>query len=171
VVSPDLLVDGGASSVLMPRRVLGDAKARVTSPTGRAVFVGLARSGDVATYLSGVGYSTLIDPSAPTADGAPTYRYREGGPAAGKPNLAGPWVTSSSGTGTQVIRWPIEPGSWTLVVMNADGSSAVAADVTVGATVPAAHWLTAALGVSGGVLMVLAVALFAVGLRRRAAQV
>jgi hypothetical protein len=169
VVSPDLLVDRGAPSALVPRRVLGDAKARVTSAPGRSVFVGLARSGDVAAYLSGVGHSTLLDPSASTPNGVPTYRYRDGGPAPGKPGLEGPWVTWSSGTGTQVITWPVEAGSWTLVVMNADGSSRVAADVAVGATVPAARWLAAALGVSGGLLMALAAGLFAVGLRRRAA--
>jgi hypothetical protein len=170
VVSSDLLVDGGVSSAMMPRRMLGDAKARVTSATGGAVFVGLARSGDVTTYLSGTGYSILLDPSASTADGAPTYRYRKGGPASAAPDPAGPWVTSSSGTGTRVVTWPIEPGSWTLVVMNADGSSPVAADVAVGATVPVAHRLVVALFVTGGLLMLIAAALLTVGFRRRATK-
>ena len=167
VVSESLRLRSDASSTL-PRRLLGDAKVRVRAPSGTQVFVGLAPSREVAPYLSGVAYSTVVDPAPAGADNTPTYRYHAGGTPAEQPGQMDIWATSASGPGTQVITWPVETGDWTLVVMNQDGSRSVAADVAVGATVPVARWVAAGLGVAGALLMVLSVGLFVAGLHRRA---
>ena len=66
-----------------------------------------------------------------------------------------------------MITWPVETGDWTLLVMNADGSRNVAADVAIGATVPAARWVVAALVGAGALLMILSAGLFYAGLHRR----
>ena len=49
--------------------------------------------------------------------------------------------------------------------MNADGSRDVAADVAVGATVPALGWLVAGLLAVGGVLLLISVATLALAIR------
>ena len=67
-----------------------------------------------------------------------------------------------------MITWPVETGDWTLLVMNADGSRNVAADVAIGATVPVAGWVVAALVGAGALLMILSAGLFYAGLHRRA---
>lgn len=43
------------------------------------------------------------------------------------------WAASASGLGTQEITWDLQPGRWSLVVMNADASRPVWADVQAGA--------------------------------------
>ena len=45
-------------------------------------------------------------------------------------------MASASGDGDQTLEWTIEPGSWALVVMNADGSPGVTADVRFGVATP-----------------------------------
>ncbi len=166
IASESLRLRSDASSTL-PRRLLGDAKVEVRAPAGAQVFVGLARSRDAKAYLSGVAYSTVVD-ATPAGDRTPTYRYHAGGLPTEAPDQADFWTTSASGPGTQVITWPVETGDWTLLVMNADGSRNVAADVAIGATVPVAGWVVAALVGAGALLMILSAGLFYAGLHRRA---
>jgi hypothetical protein len=71
------------------------------------------------------------------------------------------------GTGRQTLTWPTQSGSWTLVVMNRDGTTPVAADVTVGATLPILGPLEVGLVVAGGVLLAIACGLLFAGLRSR----
>src|SRR5262249_12981155 len=35
------------------------------------------------------------------------------------------WVAKASGSGTQTVDWSIEPGTWAVVIMNADASPGV----------------------------------------------
>ena len=65
------------------------------------------------------------------------------------------WTASASGTGDQQLTWDATSGDWVVVLMNADGSRDVAADVAVGATVPALGWLVAGLLAVGGVLLLI----------------
>ncbi len=43
------------------------------------------------------------------------------------------WAASQQGSGTQTMNWEIEDGDWSVVVMNADGSLGVDADISAGA--------------------------------------
>jgi len=78
----------------------------------------------------------------------------------------------ASGVGGQEMVWAPAPGDWTLVVMNADGSRPVVADLSFGATAPglSALW-SALLGVGGASLvvgaLVVALALRSASGRRR----
>jgi hypothetical protein len=47
-------------------------------------------------------------------------------------------VASVSGSGEQTLDWTIETGEWALVIMNADGSPGVSADVRLGVLAPSA---------------------------------
>jgi hypothetical protein len=69
-------------------------------------------------------------------------------------------------TGRQpVVAWPISSDDTTLVVMNADGSRGVAAEVAVIATVGWASALAIGMAVAGLVVVVIAIALLVMALR------
>jgi len=69
-----------------------------------------------------------------------------------------------------VVAWvSVEPGDWTVVLMNADGSAGVSADGTGAITLPILHGVITASLVSGGVFLFGGVALIVAGRRRRAA--
>ena len=77
--------------------------------------------------------------------------------AAGAPAGA----ASAQGAGRQAVQWDAKDGSWSVVVMNADGSAGVAADVDAGAKAPflrAAGW-----GAIGAALLPLLAAGWLVG--------
>jgi hypothetical protein len=76
-------------------------------------------------------------------------------------------VTSVAGTGLQTLDWTIESGDWTAVIMNADASSGVSAELAFGAApsnIDAITWTTLTVGlislIGGGLLLYR-------GLRRR----
>lgn len=110
--------------------MMGDVEVTAASTAGKDVFVGLARTSDVERYLD------AETPPAPTASTI--------------------WVTSSSGPGTQTLTWPARSGHWSLVVMNADGSRHVSADVTVSAELPVLAAASTTVLVAGVVLLVAA---------------
>ena len=98
---------------------------------------------------------------------APVYRTTDGSAPTVPPADLDIWVAQSSGTGTQSVTWPLERGDWTVVVMNADGSAGVTADLAVGATVPALDWLIPTLLITGGVGLALGIVLMVVALHGR----
>jgi hypothetical protein len=85
------------------------------------------------------------------------------------PAQQGFWTVQSSGTGTRTLVWPVEEGSWTVVVMNADGSRGVDVRADVGAKAPALEWISLGLLAGGLVLLGGAVALLVFAVRRPAA--
>ena len=98
------------------------------------LFVGIAPQSDVARYLSGVRTATVTDVSLFPFNAV--YSPQPGSTAATPPATQDFWVASSSGVGPQTLTWDSAPGRWVLVVMNADGSAGVNADLSVGAEVP-----------------------------------
>lgn len=122
----------------LPGRLLGTMKATAHPTTAGGVFVGVARTADVDRYLGGVAHSTMLD--LMDRDYGPMMSmssFADGGSPAMAPTDATFWEASASGPGEQTITWHPRNGTWTLVVMNGEGTTPVAADVTVGAEVPA----------------------------------
>lgn len=150
----------------VPDRFVGDVKVTV-NPLGDApVFVGIAPAAEAASLLAGVQHSVLLD--IPSRDGGardPVYRQEAGGPPALKPGQSNIWSARASGTGRQSVVWPAQPGDWAVVVMNADGTRPVSADVAVGATFPAIGLVVGILLVIAGGMFVLAIALIVAALR------
>jgi hypothetical protein len=106
-------------------------RVRVT-PTDPAqeVFVGIADGAEAAAFLDGVAHDQVTRIGGPSD----TVRYRTE-PGTSTPALPGSqdlWVASSEGTGTQVVDVDAEPGEWTLVVMQADGTSGIEVAATAG---------------------------------------
>jgi hypothetical protein len=132
----------------LPGGVLGTMTATADPTTPGPVFIGIARTADVDRYLRGVAHSTIVDPAGHRRNGMmPMAEFFGGGPPPVDPAAADFWEASASGPGQQSITWEPADGSWSLVVMNSDGTTPVAANVAVGAEVPV-------LGTLGNVLIV-----------------
>lgn len=140
---------------------LGDIRVRVTSTAPSGVFVGLAPAPAVDAALDGVARDTI---TAPGDAGRPVPRALPGGAPTAPPDRMTTWTASSAGPGTQELRWTAEPGDWALVVMNADGTRPVIADMSVGATAPGLLPLRIGLFVAGGLAIVVGIALVGVAL-------
>ena len=152
----------------VPDRFLGDVKVAVSARGDVPVFVGIAPAADAAKYLDGVQHSVLVDlPSRGGQARDPVYRQVAGGSPKVVPGQTNIWVARASGTGKQSVVWSAEPGDWAVVVMNADGTSPVSADVAAGATFPGIGLVIAILLVVAGCLLVLAIILMVLALRSR----
>ena len=117
-----------------PGDLVGDVRLEaVSSNPSVPVFIGVAPSSVVTSYLEGVSYATVTDPR----DTDPDYVTRPGTAPATPPTATDIWAVSASGPGSQSIVWTPESGRWTIVAMNASGSPGV--DVTVQAGVEAPH--------------------------------
>ena len=120
IVTQDLDVDlAGTGWALGPDRY-GKVRLQVTPRNGKPVFVGIAPTREVQAYLRGTTHSTLtdIDFTPFRAD----YRRHAGArprhAARGRVVLGGVRL----GCRPPNMTWDVEDGSWSVVVMNADGS-------------------------------------------------
>jgi hypothetical protein len=165
IVSDELDLHADAPAGLLPEGLLGDAKVTATSDVDAPVFVGIAASSDVADYLAGVSHAVVTDLPMDGDLGGPTYDRVPGDSQPAAPGDADFWVAQASGTGTQSITWPLEQGSWTVVVMDPTGGAGVFADVTAGVTIPGISWVIGILLSLAGVGLVIAVALLLVAFR------
>jgi hypothetical protein len=159
MVSESIDIEGDAEMV--PQALLGDAKVTAYANGDAPVFVGVALTADVDRYLDGVGHATVVG----FQNDDPVYRTTDGVSPTEPPTASDIWETQSSGTGEQSVTWPVENGDWTVVVMNADGSRGVSADVSAGATVPALGWLVAVTLTLAGIGLLIAFVLMFAALR------
>jgi hypothetical protein len=112
---------------------VGTARFRVTAnDPARSVFVGIAPTGSVDAYLTGVGYSTVQGLHASDV----TYVRHAGSAPATAPGQQSFWTTAVFGAGTQELSWTPSSGDWTLVVMDAASSANLAVRADVAATAP-----------------------------------
>ena len=127
--------------------VLGEV--RITGENAQGdVFIGIADTDDVDAYLDGVAHDEVRD-----LDFDPfsvDYRRFPGGEPPGPPADQSFWAASATGSGTQNATWEAESGDWTIVVMSADASRGVAADVSMGAEANFLIWLAIGLLIAGG---------------------
>jgi hypothetical protein len=135
-------------------RVVDSVRLEVTpaDPTD-VVFVGVARSADVAAYLHGVAHRQVGDLGQGGATwgwlGPGTTMNRTGGPPAVGPDTVDIWLDRSIGTGTRTLTWPLVDGDWVIVVMRADGSAGVSVSVRTGASAPALGWICGGMILAG----------------------
>ena len=153
----------GSSGVgwLYPPALLDKVRIRVT-PTSSAgpLFVGIGPSTDVDRYLANVNHTVITE-----FWGEKTETV-EGGPPASAPGSQDFWVSSATGSGPQTVVWDSASGSWSVVVMNADGRPGIAVGADLGAKVPALPWIALGFLVAGALLLVGGV-LLVVGAFRR----
>lgn len=150
-----------ADSAAVPRHWLGTVRIRATSVAGDPVFLGIASTGDVQRYLSGVAWTKVTR----IGEARPAYDH-----PGGRPSLAPAdvpiWRTQSAGPGEQTITWPVENGDWTLVVMKPDGAPGLEVRVDIAATAPVVRWVwKVLLGTAGAALALATLTLAAVVVR------
>ncbi len=140
-----------------------DVRVRGVATGSDALFMGIAPADAVAGYLDGVTHDEITDWSCASDDITDVvYTRNEGATDPAAPGTKGFWVASVSGSGEQTLDWTIESGEWAVVIMNADGSPGVSADVRFGVLAPsglgALGWASLAVGlvalIGGGRLVV-----------------
>ena len=128
----------------------GKVRIRGESPAGKTLFIGIGPQAEVARYLGSVAHANVQD-----LDFDPfrvTYLPITGGAPQAPPSEQRFWAASASGVGTQTLTWKVRDGDWSVVLMNADGSRGIAADVDLGAKLSFLLWV--AIGtLLGGVLV------------------
>ena len=172
LVSDNLRVNLDSADWLVDESDLGDVRVSVEPQTAESAFVGVARTADVRRYLDRTAHTTVTDIDSDPfgfGDYDAAYETTPGAARADRPADQRFWTASASGRGTQELKWAVDDGDWSVVVMNADGTSGVKAGVAAGTKVNVLDelgWI--ALG--GGVLFVLVTAgLIALGTRPYAA--
>ena len=146
-----------------PFDALGTARIQIGG-TDEASFVGIARERDVDRYLARSAHDELADVSFTPFD--PTYRRQPGEVQPPPPAEQDFWVASASGTGSQTVTWEVESGRWAIVVMNADASRGVSADVAAGIKTGVLLPVGIGLMVGATVLGIAATVLLVLGLGR-----
>jgi hypothetical protein len=157
-------IDTHGAGWLIKSDLYGKVRLKATPRADKPLFVGIARTSAVDRYLNDTAHATVTDVSYSPF----RAKYRVQNDGATKPGLPGDqrfWVASAEGSGQQTLKWDVKHGSWSVVVMNADGSRGVDAGVSAGANVPILTPL--GWGALGGGLLLLAIAggLVAVGVR------
>lgn len=146
-----------------------EVRLQGVASTSDALFVGIAATVDADAYLDGVGHDEIVEWDSDQANITDVeYVTHEGTGIPDAPGAETFWVASVTGTGEQTLDWTIEPGDWTVVVMNADSSSGVTAELRFGTLVPAGlhvvAWTVLAVGL---VALISGATLLVVGLRGR----
>jgi len=120
----------------------------------KQTFIGIASKSDLDNYLSGVKYDEITEFHIHPLDIVSERHDGNSVPAA--PTTQTFWIDSVHGPGTQVLEWELKTGTYSLVLMNADGSADVDLSVIVGAKIPALFWIGLGLVLGGIVILGLA---------------
>jgi hypothetical protein len=132
---------------------------------GKLLFIGIGPEAAVARYVGSVAHANVedieLDPFRVK------YRPIAGGPPQGPPTAQDFWAVSGSGVGTQTVTWKVREGDWSVVLMNADGSRPVAAEVDLGVKLSFLLWLAIGLLIGGALVLLGSTALIVLAARRR----
>ena len=141
--------------------LLGNVRIRVT-PEGpdSTPFVGIGPTADVERYLAGVDHTLISD-----FWGSRVEALGGDAPVAA-PGAQDFWVASATGPGPQTVTWDPANGSWSVVVMNADGRPGVNVAADLGATMPTLLGIALAGLAIGAILLIGGLLLIAGAIRR-----
>ena len=154
-------------ATVVPRWLLGSrqlARIRIRVRGERPIFVGIARAADIESYLGNVSYTRV----AGVVDWHPLHADYVKHRGAGRPDRPEEkrfWVASAGGSGSQFLNWILKRGKWSVVVMNANASPRVVAEVSVGADISWLIWLIVGLLAAGSLVLFGGVLLIVSGLR------
>jgi hypothetical protein len=165
LTTEDIDVEGDAPRWLAgDEDIYGDMRLRVESRDGGPVFAGIARTADVERYLAGTAHTAVTD--IETDPFRAEYSERSGDRRPAAPGGQRFWVASTEGEGRRTLDWDVREGNWSVVVMNADGSRGVDADVSAGVSVGFLQSLGWGLLGGGALLLLLGAGVAAAGVRR-----
>jgi len=146
-----LEVDTGEAGWVLNESWFGKVRIRGESSGDKTLFIGIGPQAEVGRYLGAVAHANVQD-----IDFDPfraTYLSVSGGAPQAPPTEQSFWAASASGVGTQTLTWKVRDGDWSVVLMNADGSRGVTADIDLGAKLSFLLWVAIGLLI-GGVLVV-----------------
>ncbi|NKX53985.1 DUF4389 domain-containing protein [Arthrobacter sp. E918] len=144
LTTPSLAVDPGQAGLPGAPRLgdLASVQVRVTPVVpDQEIFVGIAKASEVAAYLDGVPHAALGDRSRTDGgrwdeqdgwDDEDGEAEQGGTRAPASPAGQDFWAASASGAGARELTWDLQPGTWSLVVMNADATRPVWVDLQAG---------------------------------------
>lgn len=136
-------------------------RATVTTASDEAVFLGIAPQEELDAWLDGTAHAT-VERAGTAREGVELDEHA--GAALTRPPAAEDfWVATAEGTGTQVVSWDAEPGSWGLVVARADGAAGLDVTASAGVSTDLLLPIAAALLLGGGLAVVGGVVLVLVG--------
>lgn len=110
------------------------------NPT-KEIFIGVAREQDVQSYIQDMEYQRVVDTDFDLEDYDFTlsdsdFVIHQGGAPSAPPLVHSYWVAQGVDSDLQEVIWEPQAGSYYVVIMNADGSEGIAADIQVGARIP-----------------------------------
>jgi hypothetical protein len=142
--------------------LLDKVRIRVTpTSSDRALFVGIGPSTDVDRYLAGVRHTVITEFWGEKTEAV------DGGSPVSAPGTQGFWVASATGAGPQTVVWEPADGSWTVVVMNADGRPEIDVGADLGARMPAVLWIAVGVILAGAIFGAGGALLISGAIRRR----
>jgi len=114
-------------------------RVRAESSNGKQIFIGVAPSADVDSYLGDVEHDAISDVSLRPFRAE--YEHVDGTAVPRPPGQETIWVQTESGPGETTLVWHPRSGRWTVVVMNADASRGVGARMSIGVRVRFLTWI------------------------------
>jgi hypothetical protein len=126
--------------------VFGTGRVRATSQSATPLFIGIARTSDLARYLGGTGHATIAHLASDELTPHP------GAAQSVVPAQLSIWAASTQGVGEQTLLWKPRGGDWSIVLMNSDASPGVALRGSLAAKAPLLPWLAGALLLVGAAL-------------------
>lgn len=145
-----------------------EVKLTAENNKDKGAFVGIAQEDDLQNYLSGVQHDQIdeLDLNHPIGEPEVSYKNFPGNSSPAAPTEEDFWAAHSTGTGEQILKWGVEEGEYSVVLMNQDGSSGIDISASVGANFPIASGLGLWLFVAGLVVALLSFIFFYVTVSR-----
>jgi hypothetical protein len=163
IATPSLDLNYSGHGWPVDQDAVGNVRITASSTASAGIFIGIAPRAAALNYLDSVAYDQL------TGLRFSPYQLNytaHGGGAPAVPTTETFWEAQASGAGNQTLTWTVVPGQWIVVLMNADGSRGITADVTVGATAPFLFAIALGLLIAGVIALLLAVVLLVLGITR-----
>lgn len=140
-----------------------DVTVSATSRNGKPLFLGVAKPDQVQPFLAGVPYEAVVRIEGQTLVVQPVPGTKTAAQAPGTQNF---WLQSASGDSPE-LKWAGSQPGQVLIIMNADGSAGIAADIFGGVRIGQATLWIAGAAIVGLVVLMVGVILLYRGLRRR----
>ena len=139
-----------------------------SSDSSKQIFIGVAETSDLESYLTGVEYDEITDFNFRRLK--PEYTNHRGTSEPLAPTSLTFWTASAHGAGIQTLEWAIESGTYSFLLMNEDGSRGLDLEALVGIAVPSVlGGIGVGLLVGGLVVVALAVLMIYLAVRKRKA--
>lgn len=138
----------------------------------KQIFMGVADEAELENYLDNVDYDEIdnIGFGWHLDFSRITYNTHPGDDEPSPPASESMWAASAVGTANETLVWETRTGSYSIVVMNDDGSRGVDLDIIFKAKIPSIVGFGVGLLVSGIILLAIAGLMIFLAVRRKATK-